>query len=67
MIEFYVVRRAKYQYKREKLAWLISEYELVNDHVNHLDVQSGPIISKLIGFRSLCFQGGVSTVSQINA
>ena len=30
-------------------------------------VQSGPIISKLIGFRSLCFPDGVSTGSQINA
>ena len=66
MIEFYVVSRAKYQYKREKLAWLISEYELVNDHVNRLDVQSEPIISKLIGFRSLCFQGGVSKGFKMN-
>ena len=39
----------------------------INKEFATLEVQSGPIISKLIGFHSLCFQGGASTESQINA
>ena len=41
-----------------RVPWLVSKGSLV--------VQSGPIISKLIGFRSLCFQGGVCGDVKVN-